>query len=121
LDAVVAAATRNAEYSWAHDDVANSDGWTVGLGGRLGERQAELGWEFVCRLVEAVAADVRGLVGAGELEDFCTDAGGALIGRIEEQARRSPAFREALGHVWPRWESIPPDVYARIRAAASPE
>jgi L-threonylcarbamoyladenylate synthase len=121
LDAVVEAARRNAEYSWTHDDVANPDDWTVGLGYRLGEGEAELGWEFVCRLVEVVEEDARGVVGAGELEEFCTVAARAFIERIEAQACRSPAFREALGNVWPQGDSIPPAVYARIRAAASPD
>jgi L-threonylcarbamoyladenylate synthase len=121
LDAVVEAARRNAEYSWTHDDVANSDDWTVGLGYRLGDGEAELGWEFVCRLVEVVEEDARGMVGASQLEDFCAVSGGAFIERIEEQARRSPAFREALGQVWPQGDGIPPAIYARIRAAASPD
>lgn len=58
------------------------------------------------------------MVGASELENFCTVAGGTFIDRIEEQARKSPAFREALGSVWTQGV-IPPAVYARIRAAAS--
>lgn len=118
LDAVVDAARKSAEYSDTHDDVANPDDWTTSLGCRLGTGEEELGWEFICRLVEAVKEEARYMVGASELENFCTVAGGTFIDRIEEQARKSPAFREALGSVWTQGV-IPPAVYARIRAAAS--
>ena len=119
LDAAVEAARRLLEQAASIEEWESPDFWAFDLGRVLGSADPELGWEFVCRIVEVVSDQARPLAGAGELEDFCWAAAPAFIERIEEQARRSQAFREALGSVWPGGDSIPPAIYARIRAAAT--
>jgi L-threonylcarbamoyladenylate synthase len=112
------------------------DFWAWQTGWNLGRGDPELGWDFVCRLIDAVAHDegALSLVGAGQLEDFCRAAAPAFIDRIEERARTNRAFRSALGEVWPGAEPppdawvpdgyvrggprIPPEIYARMRRAA---
>jgi L-threonylcarbamoyladenylate synthase len=118
LDAAVEAASRLLDQAAATKEWESPDFWAYDLGRVLGSADPELGWAFVCRLVEVVSDRARPLAGAGELEDFCWVAGSAFIDRIEAQARSSTAFREALAEVWPGGETVPAEVYARIRKAS---
>jgi L-threonylcarbamoyladenylate synthase len=147
LDVAVAAAARlhgQAGERWrlngdrhepSADDWDGPDFWTFGLTSDLGRDDPEVAWDFVCRLIDAVAGDERvlSLVGAGALEDFCHLAGTTFIGRIEDRAGTNDAFRRALGEVWPTVKpppdaeiaegyvpepELPPEIYARIRSAA---
>jgi hypothetical protein len=118
LEVAVKAAARLAEQVAASGDWQGTDFWAYHLGGELGLSDPELGWEFLCRLVEVVSPDALGLVGAGHLEDFCWSVSAQFIARIEVQARTSGHFKESLGHVWPGFGLIPDDIYRRIRAAA---
>lgn len=117
LEILVAASKRNAARLAVADN-GDPDLWAIGLGSALGDGDPDFGWEFVCRLCEAVADDdhALSLVGSGQLEDFCSAAAPAFVDRIAAQARLSRAFREALRHVWQR--DIPDAIYARIRSAA---
>ena len=54
---------------------------------------------------------VLGMLAAGPLEDLIEYHGTDFIDRIEDEARRSPIFRELLGNVW---ESSTPEVWGRI-------
>ena len=137
IDAAVEAAKRLAERVASGGDFDGPDFWAFLLGMQLGQGDPELGWEYVCRLVDAVADQeaVLSLVGAGWLEDFCWFAAPAFIDRIVERARLNDAFRAALGEVWPGGADIPagesvpegcvagpripPEIYARIRSAAA--
>jgi hypothetical protein len=118
------------------DDWDGPDFWTFGLTGDLGRDDPEVAWDFVCRLIDAVAGDderVLSLVGAGALEDFCHLAGTTSIDRIEDRAASNDACRRALGEVRPTVKprpdaeipgeyvpgpELPPEIYPGIRCAA---
>jgi hypothetical protein len=118
LEVALEAAERLANRVAAGGDYDSPDFWSFGLGGHLGHGDPELGWEFICRLVELVSGQALYLVGASQVEDFCWAAAPAFIDRIEAQAESSSAFHEALGEVWPYGAAVPPEVYARIRKAS---
>ena len=133
LDVAVETARRLLEQVAATQDWESPDFWAYDLGRVLGSADPELGWEFVCRLVEVVSDQARPLAGAGELEDFCWAAAAAFIEQIEERASVSEPFRAALREVWQGVEippeaevpadyeltpRIPDDTYRRIRRAA---
>ena len=119
VEAAVVAAKRLTERVAAGGDHESPDFWTFLLGAELGRGDPELGWEFLCRMTEAVSGEkALSLIGASQLEDFCWVAATAFIDRIEERARTHPQFRTALGSVWPGRGTIPAETYARIRRAA---
>jgi L-threonylcarbamoyladenylate synthase len=113
IDVAVEAARRYNENLRATGAVDDADFWAALLGLELGAADPDLGWEFVCRLVDAVPDEVLDLVGAGELEDFCSMAAASFIDRIEARGREDPRFRTALGSVWQ--QGMPDDLYRRIR------
>ncbi len=59
---------------------------------------AAAAWTVVVGLVEAASGDTDtlGLIGAGPLEDLVRLHAVPLLDRAEEEARRNPAFAEAL-------------------------
>ena len=116
IDAAVEAASRHNQKLWATGAIDDADSWAAALGLELGSADPDLGWEFVCRLVDAVPDEVLGVVGAGALEEFCSVAAGSFVDRIEARARENLRFRTALGSVWQH--GIPDDPYHRIRTAA---
>ncbi len=119
IEAAVMAAKRLAERVAVGGDYESPDFWAFRLGAELGRGDPELGWEFLCRLTEAVHGEAPlSLIGASQLEDFCWVAAPAFIDRIEERARTHPRFRRALGEVWPGRGTIPAETYARILRAA---
>lgn len=68
-------------------------------------------------IAEKADADARSWLGAGHLEDLLVYRGADVIALVEEAARESPAFREALAGVWQR--NMPPDVWRRVCDACS--
>jgi len=123
LDTTVAAWIRIAErcdaIGWNAEGFNTVDFWAFHLGGHLARANPELGWDYVRHLVAAVPERFLLHVGSGDLEDFCWAAATTYIDQIELEARRDPRFRIALGAVWPGGESMPPEVYDRIRRAAA--
>jgi Family of unknown function (DUF6869) len=67
---------------------------------------------------QAPSEDVLGVVAAGPLENFVTDDEDRLRW-IEEQAKESPRFREALRRAW-LWD-LPAEAFARLERAAGGE
>ena len=59
-------------------------------------------------------ANIIGILAAGPLEDLIEDQGAKFIDRIEDEARRNPAFRHLLGGVW---ESGTREIWTRIEKA----
>jgi len=57
---------------------------------------------LLCSLAEAGDSSARGTIGAGPLENLLVYRGHELIAQVEDVARRSSAFREALSGVWRR-------------------
>jgi hypothetical protein len=59
---------------------------------------SEAAWTLVMSLVEAATGDkqVLGLIGAGPLEDLLRLHPARLLDRAENEAKRNPAFAEAL-------------------------
>ena len=119
VEAAVAAAKRLAERVAVGGDYESPDFWAFLLGAEFGRGDPELGWDFLCRVTEAVSDErALSLIGASQLKDFCWVAGPAFIDRIEERARTHPRFRAALSEVWPGRGTIPAEIYARIRRAS---
>jgi hypothetical protein len=76
---------------------------------------AEDAWQVILTVLSLRPSDdVIGVLAAGPLEDLIDDHGADFIGRIEEEARKSPAFRHLLGGVW---RSGTPEVWARVEKA----
>jgi hypothetical protein len=70
-------------------------------------------------LVEAADDRALGYVGAGPLEDFVLQFGQSSITRLEEQARRSPRFRECLSTIYLSHGSLPPAILERVVKASN--
>jgi hypothetical protein len=58
----------------------------------------------------------RARIGCGHLESLLANHGRAMIGKVEQLARESPAFRDCLGHVWQH--GMPDDVWQRVLVAS---
>lgn len=75
--------------------------------------------EEVWRVILAVLSlkpspNIIGILAAGPLEDLIEDQGARFIDRIEDEARRNPAFRYLLGGVW---ESGRSEIWRRVEKA----
>jgi hypothetical protein len=91
---------------------------------------AAAAFEYVASLVDSGASEVVGLlaelideapagrsvatVGAGPLEDLIHDHGDSLVDEIDERARRSGRFAEALASVWLERDRLDPATVARL-------
>ena len=72
-------------------------------------------WQIILKVLSQSPSDkVIEVLAAGPLEDLINDYGARFIDRIENEARRNPAFRHLLGGVW---ESSAPDVWSRVEKA----
>ena len=79
--------------------------------------EAEDAWVAIQGVLARKPSDaVLGSLAAGPLEDMIQYWGPSFIDRIEDAAHRDGAFRALLGGVW---ESSTPDVWIRVRRAAS--
>lgn len=93
------------------------DSWAIQLwfGNAIHERE-ETVRQFLHLLAERAPAEGDlSYLGAGPIEDFVSDDDERLLW-IEEEAARSPNFREALANVW-GWR-LPPEVFLRLENAA---
>jgi len=78
------------QYSWAADFLINSV-----------FDNPEKAFETILAIIASDSCDqVLSSVGAGPLEDLIVHHGSEFIERIEVEAKRSPAFRSAVSHVW---------------------
>ena len=78
----------------------------------------EAAWGILLVLIErAPDAGAMGFVAAGPLEDIVRTHNDVLGDRILDEARSSPAFRQALTGIW-GWESLPEPFGSRLRALA---
>jgi hypothetical protein len=113
IPSLVAAYIRNAQGNtdefWAWEEVKDR----VYLGS-----DAEDAWNVVTALVNAAPDDQLGYIGAGPLEDLVVCHGAGLVDRIEGEARRNPAFMDALSCVWLDAGHLPADAEARIVVAS---
>jgi hypothetical protein len=112
-DAAIAAFRRRLEYGLWPDDV-----WTIGLVGTAASVDPDFVWAFLLDVLATISDGALTMFGCGDLEDFCWAASDRFIDRIEEAARNNARFRAALACVWPGGDTIPPEIYQRIRAAA---
>lgn len=72
-------------------------------------------WVAILAILTREGSDALfGILAAGPLEDLIHGAGPQFIDRIENEARRNPAFRGLLGGVW---QSSTPEVWARVERA----
>jgi hypothetical protein len=53
------------------------------------------------------------LLSAGPLEDLLSSHGPEFIGRVEEEAERSPSFRKLLGGVWKN--AMPDSIWMKVQ------
>src|SRR3954468_20977032 len=76
-------------------------------------RNPELCWELILQILRTPHPDsVTAVLAAGPLEDLLVHFGERVIDRVEEAARRDPAFRDLLGGVWK--SSISAEVWKRV-------
>ena len=81
-----------------------------------GETDPEDFWAFILTVLEKSPGEyVLSLLAAGPLEELISNAGEQFIERIENQARRSAAFRHLLGGVWRHGASV--EIWRRVEAA----
>ncbi|ROU08118.1 DUF6869 domain-containing protein [Lysobacter enzymogenes] len=77
-------------------------------------------WQFVMAvLARKPPGHVLGYLAAGPLEDMIACFGDYFIERIEDTARRDPAFRDLLHGVWKN--RTPDALWERVKAARGPE
>lgn len=78
------------KHSWAVDEVINM----------VTERPQDL-WQIILKILELDSADeIASAVGAGPLEDLMVHHGEDFIGKVEEHASKSDAFKTAMKSVW---------------------
>lgn len=71
--------------------------WAHGALDDAAERDEELAWSVICRvLADSPTKDVLEVTAAGPLEDLLRAHGAAFIDRVEAAARASETWREAL-------------------------
>lgn len=76
-------------------------------------------WRFVTTVLARKPPEcVLGCLAAGPLEDMIAHFGDCFIERVEETARRDPAFRRLLHGVWKN--RTPDALWARVEAARGP-
>jgi hypothetical protein len=84
------------------------------------EAPAPEAFEILLALVgTAPNDDALAAIGAGPLEDLLSWHAANFVDRVEESARRDPAFRKALASVWLS-EAVPPDVRQRLTRLMPP-
>lgn len=77
-------------------------------------------WQFVIGvLARKPPAQLLGYLAAGPLEDMIAHFGDYFIERIEDTARRDPAFRDLLHGVWKN--RTPDALWERVKAARGGE
>jgi Family of unknown function (DUF6869) len=78
--------------------------------------EPERAWPLICEIIRRISPadeDILAYVAAGPLEDLLARHPHAFIDRIERLATSDAHFRRAVSGVW-GWNSIPPDVRARL-------
>lgn len=103
-------------YIQAQDEGATSadhpSWWAIQKFYDLEAECAELCWDAILKVIELHPSDhVLGMLGAGPLEDLIDSHGADFIDRIEDEARKTPAFMKVLSHVW---EGGSDEVWLRI-------
>jgi hypothetical protein len=95
------------DWEWAND-------WSHALT----KEDVDLGLRFVLEVLARKQKDrkLMAVLAAGPLEDLLASHGHAIIGRVEEEARRSPPFRDLLGGVWQN--AMPDEIWQRVLKAA---
>ena len=87
-------------------------GVMLGLSDSLPSEDA---WRVILAVLSRKPSDeVLGRLAAGPLEELIQTDGAAFIERMEECARKEPAFRHLLGGVW---RSGTTDIWARVEKA----
>ena len=82
------------------------------------EADLEAAWGILLVLIDrAPDAGAMGFVAAGPLEDMVRSHNDVLGDRILDEARNSPAFRQALTGIW-GWEWLPEPFGSRLRSLA---
>lgn len=77
--------------------------WSYDCAGTLVRDDAENGWLFLLKVVDALQRQEQAvLLAAGEAENLIYHHGDILIDRIEDQAKESPRFRFVLSGIWPQ-------------------
>lgn len=81
----------------------------------------DVAWPIILSLIEHAPDDESlAFVAAGPLEDLIQRHGQRFSDRLEDQARRDPRFRQALGDVW-GWERVPEPLRGRLQKLADPK
>jgi hypothetical protein len=80
-------------------------------------RRDDLVRQTLLLLIEQADDDLLGNIAAGPLESYISDDPGRIVW-IEEQARRSPRFRQALGGVSVSG-AVTAETFARLERAAN--
>ena len=77
----------------------------------------DLGWEMILRIAKLTKNKTcLSTLGAWHLEEWLARHGELVINRVEDLASENISFKRLLSCVYPN--SMPPKVYARVKAAA---
>ena len=79
---------------------------------------AEDAWDLMLAILSAIPDVALDYVSAGPLEDLVRIHGQTLINRIDDEARRNPQFRSALGRIWLTVNVLPSPILARLQRAS---
>lgn len=91
------------EYEWANDKVMD-----------LTFEEPNKLWDIILAvLAKKPSNSVLEILAAGPLEDYLAKLGESVIDRVEEQAKRDPAFASLLGGVWQN--EMPEHIWERVR------
>jgi hypothetical protein len=97
-------------------DEHNSRFWVFSLVYDLQDDAPETVWQFILA-VQRLDRRIAQKLSAGPIEDLLVRHGAAFIDRVEDEARRDPAFAFTLGGVWQN--RMTDEVWSRIQAVAT--
>lgn len=72
-------------------------------------------WRFILKVLSLNnSIETQEVLSAGPLEDLLAKHGGAMIDRVEKEAKSNPLFAKLLGGVWQN--SMTDEVWERVQA-----
>lgn len=105
---------------WRNEPKKDEHFWATEAAFDLARNEPDWAWRFVLATLDELKPEqddkVLAVLAAGPLEDLLANHGSEVIARVEDEARRSPRFRELLGGVWK--SSMPEEVWQRVLKAA---
>jgi hypothetical protein len=112
---------RKSDGSFDPEHVARAylahESWAFSCVSDLQRNHPDACFEFVRIALPLCRSDrERAILAAGALESMLGSHGARMIDRVEQEARRDPAFKELLGGVWQH--GMPDEIWARVLLAS---